>query len=83
MSPDIYSSLMQALTMPDMGDISCYPVRMSAAGAIAELVEVGVVCTSEIQFLSNLNMLKNNASYTFGIDRMITCHLSGYPFFKW
>ncbi|KAL3505566.1 hypothetical protein ACH5RR_030948 [Cinchona calisaya] len=40
LSPDIYSSLMKALTMPDMGHVSCYPVRMSAAGAIAKLVEV-------------------------------------------
>lgn len=40
MSADVYSSLLKALTLPDMGDISCYPVRVSAAGAIAELVEV-------------------------------------------
>ncbi|KAK3007116.1 hypothetical protein RJ639_016185 [Escallonia herrerae] len=39
MSADIYSSLLRALTMPDMGDISCYPVHVSAAGAIAGLVE--------------------------------------------
>lgn len=39
MSADVYSSLLKALTIPDMGDISCYPVRMSAAGAIKELVE--------------------------------------------
>ncbi|CAL5415195.1 unnamed protein product [Camellia sinensis] len=39
MSADIYSSLVKALSMPDMGDISCYPVRVSAAGAITELVE--------------------------------------------
>ncbi|KAJ8623513.1 hypothetical protein MRB53_032042 [Persea americana] len=39
MSADIYSSLLQALTMSDVGEISCYPVRASAAGAIAELLE--------------------------------------------
>ncbi|KAF7145239.1 hypothetical protein RHSIM_Rhsim04G0246500 [Rhododendron simsii] len=39
MSADVYSSLLKGLTMPDMGDISCYPVRVSAAGAITELVE--------------------------------------------
>ncbi|GMP76154.1 hypothetical protein CsSME_00032952 [Camellia sinensis var. sinensis] len=39
MSADIYSSLVKAFSMPDMGDISCYPVRVSAAGAITELVE--------------------------------------------
>lgn len=27
--------------MPDNENISCYPVRISAAGAIAELLEVG------------------------------------------
>ncbi|XP_057476826.1 LOW QUALITY PROTEIN: importin beta-like SAD2 homolog [Actinidia eriantha] len=39
LSTDVYSSLLKALTMPDMEDISCYPVRVSAAGAITELVE--------------------------------------------
>lgn len=40
MSADVYSSLLSALNMPDNGDTSCYPVRVSAAGAIAELLEV-------------------------------------------
>ncbi|GMH18258.1 hypothetical protein Nepgr_020099 [Nepenthes gracilis] len=39
MSADIYSSLLKALTMPDCGDLSCYPVRATAAGAIAGLLE--------------------------------------------
>ncbi|XP_057959016.1 importin beta-like SAD2 homolog [Malania oleifera] len=39
LSADIYSSLLKALAMPDMGDISCYPVHSSAAGAIATLLE--------------------------------------------
>lgn len=39
MSADVYSSLLKALAMPDMGDVSCYPVRVSAAGAIAGLLE--------------------------------------------
>ncbi|KAJ9536856.1 hypothetical protein OSB04_029589 [Centaurea solstitialis] len=39
MSFEIYSSLLKALAMQDMEDISCYPVRVSAAGAIAQLVE--------------------------------------------
>ncbi|XP_038975739.1 importin beta-like SAD2 isoform X2 [Phoenix dactylifera] len=39
MNADIYSSLMKTLTMPDIGNINCYPVRASAAGAIAELLE--------------------------------------------
>ncbi|XP_052204789.1 uncharacterized protein LOC127809769 isoform X3 [Diospyros lotus] len=39
MRADVYSSLLTALTMPDMGHISCYPVRVSAVGAIAELIE--------------------------------------------
>jgi hypothetical protein len=38
---DVYSSLLKALTMPDNEHTSCYPVRISAAGAIAELLEVG------------------------------------------
>ncbi|CAH1454615.1 unnamed protein product [Lactuca virosa] len=39
MSSDVYTSLLKALTMEDTEDISCYPVRVSAAGAIAQLVE--------------------------------------------
>ncbi|KAL5700694.1 hypothetical protein ACHQM5_026109 [Ranunculus cassubicifolius] len=38
-SDDIYSALLKALVIPDAGDISCYPVRASAAGAMAELIE--------------------------------------------
>ncbi|XP_030507161.2 importin beta-like SAD2 homolog [Cannabis sativa] len=38
-SADVYSSLLHALAVLDEGDTSCYPVRVSAAGAIAELLE--------------------------------------------
>lgn len=36
----MYSSLLKALVMPDNEDTSCYPVRISAAGAIAVLLDV-------------------------------------------
>ncbi|RLM58078.1 uncharacterized protein C2845_PM18G13230 [Panicum miliaceum] len=39
MNTSIYHSLMKALTMEDMEDITCYPVCASASGAIAELIE--------------------------------------------
>ncbi|BBG94282.1 ARM repeat superfamily protein [Prunus dulcis] len=39
MSTDVYSSLLKALVMPDSGDISCYPVRVSAAAAIMGLLD--------------------------------------------
>ncbi|XP_019253328.1 PREDICTED: uncharacterized protein LOC109232117 isoform X2 [Nicotiana attenuata] len=39
MSADIYSSLVKALTMSDIRGVSCYPVRVTAAAAIAQLVE--------------------------------------------
>lgn len=39
MSADIYSSLVKALQMSDVGGVSCYPVRVTAAAAIAQLVE--------------------------------------------
>ncbi|XP_074354252.1 uncharacterized protein LOC141693140 isoform X2 [Apium graveolens] len=39
MSAHVYSSLFKALALLDMGDISCYPVRVPAAGTIAELIE--------------------------------------------
>ena len=51
LSTDVYSSLLKALTMPDMEDISCYPVRVSAAGAITELVEVCMLPRSHIWFV--------------------------------
>uniref|UniRef100_A0A0E0BMD0 Importin N-terminal domain-containing protein n=1 Tax=Oryza glumipatula TaxID=40148 RepID=A0A0E0BMD0_9ORYZ len=41
MSTNIYHSLMKALTMEDFDELSCYPVRASASGAIAELIENG------------------------------------------
>ncbi|KAK7264768.1 hypothetical protein RJT34_32378 [Clitoria ternatea] len=39
MSPDVYSQLLRALGMPDNLDTSCYPVRVSAAGAITTLLD--------------------------------------------
>lgn len=51
LSADVYSSLMKALSMPDIEHVSCYPVRMSAAGAIAQLVEVSWF--AKVQFSSN------------------------------
>uniref|UniRef100_A0A0D9XVL2 Importin N-terminal domain-containing protein n=1 Tax=Leersia perrieri TaxID=77586 RepID=A0A0D9XVL2_9ORYZ len=41
MSTNIYHSLMKALTMEDFDELTCYPVRASASGAIAELIENG------------------------------------------
>lgn len=40
MSADVYSKLLMALVMPDQQETSCYPVRVSAAGAITTLLEV-------------------------------------------
>ncbi|KAF3778011.1 Importin beta-like SAD2-like protein [Nymphaea thermarum] len=39
MNADIYNVLLKAMVMPDEDDINCYPVRMSAAAAIGELLE--------------------------------------------
>ncbi|KAK6930334.1 Importin-beta, N-terminal domain [Dillenia turbinata] len=39
MSKDVYSSLLTALAYSDVGEVCCYPVRASAAGAIAGLLE--------------------------------------------
>ncbi|KAK2358448.1 ARM repeat superfamily protein [Trifolium repens] len=39
MSADVYSQLLMALVMPDKQDTSCYPVRVSAAGAITTLLD--------------------------------------------
>lgn len=40
MNADVYSSLLKSLVMPNIGSISCYPVRISSAGAISALLEV-------------------------------------------
>lgn len=42
MSGEVYTALLKALAMLDMKDISCYPVRVSAAGAIHGLLDVGL-----------------------------------------
>ncbi|KAH9624051.1 hypothetical protein KSS87_019120 [Heliosperma pusillum] len=39
MAVDVYSSLLKALEMPDCADVSCYPVRVTAAGAILKLLD--------------------------------------------
>lgn len=39
MSVDVYTSLLKALSMPEMEETSCYPVWVSASGAITELLE--------------------------------------------
>lgn len=39
MSADVYMSLLKALNMPDMEETSCYPVWVSASGAITELIQ--------------------------------------------
>ncbi|XP_027330151.1 importin beta-like SAD2 isoform X2 [Abrus precatorius] len=39
MSAEVYSQLLMALVMPDKQDTSCYPVRVSAAGAITTLLD--------------------------------------------
>ncbi|MED6120292.1 hypothetical protein PIB30_019443 [Stylosanthes scabra] len=39
MSADVYSQLLMALIMPDKQDVSCYPVRISSAGAITTLLD--------------------------------------------
>ncbi|XP_048129255.1 importin beta-like SAD2 isoform X2 [Rhodamnia argentea] len=39
MSSEVYSHLLKALSMTDTTDISCYPVRVAAAGAMARLFE--------------------------------------------
>ncbi|CAH2053475.1 unnamed protein product [Thlaspi arvense] len=39
MNADVFSSLLKALAMPDQVEISCYAVRVSAAGGIGSLLE--------------------------------------------
>uniref|UniRef100_A0ACD6AN67 Uncharacterized protein n=1 Tax=Avena sativa TaxID=4498 RepID=A0ACD6AN67_AVESA len=51
MSTDIYNSLMKALSMEDVDDLTCYPVRASASGAIAELIENGYASPNWVALL--------------------------------
>lgn len=83
MSADVYSSLLKALAMPDNGKTSCYPVRISAAGAIAELLEVSSSGLSFYWALVSYTMsLMLLSSFLFLDFRMTTRHLSGFLFFK-
>ena len=73
MNTDIYSSLMKTLSMPDLEDISCYPVRASAVGAIAALLEVRMAsfssfCSTDLDHL----VCFQNLFYIFSII-FITC----------
>lgn len=56
MSGDVYSSLLKALAMPDEV-ISCYPVRVSAGGAIAGLLEVALKSIFWIFYIVNHNII--------------------------
>lgn len=40
MAADVYSALLKTLVISDCEDMSCYPVRASAAGAMIKLLEV-------------------------------------------
>ena len=83
MSADVYSSLLKALVMADIGDTSCYPVRVSAAGAIMELLEVileaHVLCWTLLTEVIWLSLLPD---FLFSDFRMSTCHLIGCLFSK-
>lgn len=81
---DIYSSLVKALSMSDKEEISFYPVRVSAAGAIPKLLEVGFftkLVRSSVGFILFCFPDFHQDSIVF-LFRMTTFHLSGYLFFK-
>ena len=40
MEAEVYPTLLKALTIPDCENVSCYPVRASAAGAMMKLLDV-------------------------------------------
>lgn len=63
MSTNIYHSLMKALTMEDFDELSCYPVRASASGAITELIEVRVYVMLSMDFTCHLE-----------VGTMLVCH---------
>jgi hypothetical protein len=89
MSADVYSSLLKALAMPDKEDTSCYPVRVSAAGAIAKLLEVGLWITEWI-VLDFVRAVVTTYNVILGFDlafilvlfRMTMRHPSGCLFLK-
>lgn len=86
MCADIYSSLLKALEMPDNEDTSYHPVRVSAAGAIMELLEVVLQITLLI-VLCGIHFCYSGFLLAFYVFlfyffRMNISHLSGYHFFK-
>lgn len=84
MSADVYSSLLKALAMPDKEDTSCYPVRVSAAGAIATLLEVGL-WRNRFGFCygSRYNVILGfHLAFILVLFRVTMRHPSGYLFLK-
>lgn len=86
MNTDIYSSLTKTLSMPNLEDISCYPVRASAVGAIAALLEVRMVLFSfsvwPYRFGLFLDYIISVIFITCYFCRMITFLLIGNLFCK-
>ncbi|CAJ2650143.1 importin beta-like SAD2 homolog [Trifolium pratense] len=69
MSADVYSQLLMALVMPDKQDTSCYPVRVSAAGAITTLLDNDYMPPDFLPLLqvivSNIGNDENDSSILF------------------
>ena len=77
---DIYSSLMNALNMEDAEDLCCYPVRASASGAIAELIEVRF----DFGIMNRIYLPPVNMPLTVfcAFCRTVMLRLTGLPFCK-
>lgn len=70
MNGDVYSSLLKSLVMPDIGNISCYPVRISSAGAISALLEVVLASLA----LNHIFFKKKSLSNTWNYLHIYPCN---------
>ena len=82
MCTDVYSQLLMALVMPDSQGPSCYPVRISAAGAITTLLDVSFYFSDLFWTGMFLHFSLSLISVPVFFFRMTTCHPTFYPFSK-
>lgn len=87
LNEEIYNSLLKALVVPDVGNVSWRPVRASAAGAFAALLQVEYTPTEWLNFLqilvSGMSKEKEEACLSLQLlataaevgEEKVTCHV--------
>lgn len=87
LNEEIYNSLLKALVVPDVGNVSWRPARASAAGAFAALLQVEYTPTEWLNFLqilvSGMSKEKEEACLSLQLlataaevgEEKVTCHV--------